>query len=105
MENIDVEKLKEKLYPTASALFCIGEVCVDVSKQHISAEKAIEKIRDYLRKTDMYSRHSVDAIIDDCTVKGYMFTATKEELERLPKADANRIVKAIENTKKYEKKV
>ena len=105
MANMNVEKLKEKLYPTASALFCIGEVCVDVSKQHISAEKAIEKIRGYLGKTDMYSRYSIDAIIDDCTVKGYMFTTTKEELERFPKADAKRIKEAVNNTAIYKKKV
>ena len=73
MANIDVEKLKEKLYPTASALFCISEVCVDVSKQHISAEKAIEKIRDYLRKTGMYSRYSVDNLIENCTVEEFAY--------------------------------
>lgn len=28
--------------------FLIGEVCVDESKQHISSEKAVEKIRKYL---------------------------------------------------------
>lgn len=67
MESIDVEKLKEKLHPVAIALSCIGEVCVDVSKQHISAERAIDKIRRYLRDTDIIgSRYRVDKLIEDC---------------------------------------
>lgn len=45
--------------------FLIGEVCVDESKQHISSEKAINKIRSYLY--DMPSTYNVDnfkALID-----------------------------------------
>ena len=38
-----------------SALFRISETLVDESKQHITAEQAVEKIRDYLRQTD-YSK-------------------------------------------------
>ena len=105
MANINVEKLKEKLYPTASALFCISEVCVDVSKQHISAEDAIEKIHGYLGKTDMYSRHSVDCIIADCAMDEYMFTFTETSLQNLPRADAKRIKEAVNNTTIYKKKV
>ena len=105
MANIDTEKLKEKLYPTASALFCISEVCVGVSKQHISAEDAIDKIRMHLSKTEVFSKARVDCLIDDCTVNEYMFTANKEALERLPKADAKRIKEAIERTKEYKKNV
>ena len=101
MANIDVEKLKEKIYPAASALFCIGEVCVDVSKQHIGAEDAIDKIRGYLSKTEVYSRACVDRIIEDCMVDEYMFATTKDTLERIPKADIDRIAKAKENTAKY----
>ena len=45
--------------------FLIGEVCVDESKQHISSEKAINKIRSYLY--DMPITYNVDnfkALID-----------------------------------------
>lgn len=66
MANVNVDMLKEKLYPTASALFCIGEVCVDVSKQHISYERAIDKIREYLRKASFCSRRGVDKLIEEC---------------------------------------
>lgn len=66
MANVNVNMLKEKLYPTASALFCIGEVCVDVSKQHISYERAIDKIREYLKKASFYSKYSVDKLIEEC---------------------------------------
>ncbi len=66
MADVNVEKLKEKLYEVASALFHISETCVDVSKQHISAEKAFEKIRGYLNDAGMWSRVKVDQIIEDC---------------------------------------
>lgn len=81
MANINVEKLKENLYPAASALFCIGEVCVDVSKQHISAEKAIEKIRYYLHKTDMYSRYCVDKLVEDCIVEEFTYDDLAEKAQ------------------------
>lgn len=105
MANIDVEKLKEKLYPTASALFFIGEVCVDVSKQHISAEDAIDKIRRYLSKTEVHSRTRVDRLIADCTLDEYMFTFSEASLKNLQRADAQRIKEAIDNTTIYKKKV
>ena len=67
MAEINVEMLKEKLYKAASALFCISEVCVDVSKSHISAENAIDKIRNYLYDTDVIgSRFRVDQLIEEC---------------------------------------
>lgn len=69
MADINVEMLREKLYKAAIALSCISEVCVDVSKQHISAERAIDKIRDYLHDTNAIgSRYRVDRLIDDCTI-------------------------------------
>ena len=105
MANIDVEKLKEKLYPTASALFCISEVCVDVSKQHISVEYAIDKIRGYLREVEVYSKARVDRLIEDCMLDEYMFTFSKASLQNLPRADAQRIKEAIDNTTIYKKKV
>ena len=101
MANIDVEKLKEKLYPVASALFCIGEVCVDVSKQHISAEYGIDKIRDYLRKAEMFSKTRADHLIEDCMIDEYIFTVPKEALETFPNIDADRIAKAKERIEKY----
>lgn len=105
MANINVEKLKEKLYPTASALFCISEVCVDVSKQHISAEDAIDKIRGYLGKAEMFSKCRVDKLIADCAVNEYVFTASKETLKKIPKTGTTRLVEAKERTKKYEKRI
>lgn len=67
MADINVEMLKENLYEAARALVCIGETCVDVSKQHISAEAAIDKIRGYLRHTDaIATRYRVDKLIEDC---------------------------------------
>ena len=67
MAEMNVEKLREKLYTAAKALFCISEVCVDVSKQHISAERAIDKIRNYLYDTDVIgSRYRVDRLIEEC---------------------------------------
>ena len=105
MANIDIDKLKEKLYPTASALFCISEVCVDVSKQHISAEDAIDKIRRYLGKTEIFSKASVDRLIADCAMDEYMFTFTEASLKNLPRADAKRIQEAVNNTTIYKKKV
>lgn len=38
--------------------FLIGEACVEESKRHISSEKAIKKIRDYLY--DMPNTYNVD---------------------------------------------
>lgn len=66
MADINVEMLKEKLYEVASALFRIGETCVDVSKQHISEEKALSKIRGYLNDAGMWSRFKVDQLIEEC---------------------------------------
>jgi hypothetical protein len=67
MEEINVEMLREKLYPAAKALFIIGETLVDVSKQHISAEDAINKIRSYMHQTDVIgSRYRVDRLIEEC---------------------------------------
>ena len=70
MADINVEMLKEKLYPAAKALFIIGETLVDVSKQHISPEKAIDKIRSYMSDTDVIgSRYRVDLLIEKCEDK------------------------------------
>lgn len=67
MAEMNVEMLREKLHKAAIALSCIGEVCVDVSKQHISAERAIDKIRNYLYDTDVIgSRYRVDRLIEEC---------------------------------------
>ncbi len=65
--DINIGLLKDKLYPVAKALFIIGETLVDVSKQHISAEDAINKIRSYMYQTDVIgSRLCVDQLIEDC---------------------------------------
>lgn len=66
MAEINVEMLKEALYKVSKALFCIGEVCVDASKQHITEEYALNKIRGYLNDAHMWSRFQVDQLIEDC---------------------------------------
>jgi hypothetical protein len=68
MAEINIEKLREELYKVSKALFCIGETCVDVSKQHISEEYALNKIRGYLNDAGLYSRFKVDQLIEDCMV-------------------------------------
>ena len=67
MVDINVEMLREKLYKVASALFRIGETCVDASKEHISEADALDKIRNYLYDTDVIgSRLRVDKLIAEC---------------------------------------
>lgn len=66
MSDINVWMLKERLYMVASALFCISETCVEVSKQHITEEKALDKIRGYLNDAGMWSRFKVDQLIEEC---------------------------------------
>jgi hypothetical protein len=105
MANIDEKKLREKLYTVASALFRISEVCVDVSKKHISADDAIDKIRGYLGKAEMFSKYRVDKLIADCAVNEYIFTANKDTLKKIPKTGTTRLVEAKERTQKYEKRV
>lgn len=128
MAEINVDMLKEKLYKAASALFCISEVCVDVSKSHISAKNAIDKIRNYLYDTDVIgSRFRVDQLIEECAdpvlhnilsnaeVNDWFNKALSERLEDIDrfvyfadsdqlkehKADYNRIAEAVERVKKY----
>lgn len=128
MADINVEMLREKLYKAAIALSCIGEVCVDVSKQHISAERAIDKIRNYLYDTDVIgSRYRVDRLIQECMdpvlhnimsneeandwlnkalaerltdIDRFVYFADKDKLKE-HKVDYNRIAEAVERTKKY----
>ena len=44
-------------------IFIISEICVDESKQHISSEQAIEKIRKELRNCNFPSYVSIEEII------------------------------------------
>lgn len=82
MVHIDDKKLKEKLYSVASVLFRIGEVCVDVSKCHISEEDAINKIRGYLQSVDLHSRFMVDKLIEDCMVEELAYNGIEEKAVR-----------------------
>lgn len=128
MAEMNVELLREKLYKAAIALSCIGEVCVDVSKQHISAERAIDKVRNYLYDTYVIgSRYRVDMLIQECMnpvlsnissneeindwfnkalsekladIDRFVYFAEKDQLNE-HKADYNRITEAIERTKRY----
>lgn len=59
--------------------FLIGEVCVDESKQHISSEKAVEKIRN--RIYDMPSTFDVDTFKAQIDVK--MGKITVEEYRKI----------------------
>jgi hypothetical protein len=128
MAEINVEKLREKLYKAAIALSCIGEVCVDVSKQHISAERAIDKIRHYLYDADVIgSRYRVDKLLQECMdstladislnkeindwfnkalsekladIDRFVYFADEDQIKE-HKADYKRIAEAVERTKKY----
>ena len=65
--SISIELLKSKLYPAADALFMISETLADESKQHMTAQAALDTIRSYLRETDaICSRYKVDQMIDEC---------------------------------------
>lgn len=54
MNRIDIEQcndmdaLKDLAIKQYKALSYIGEICVDVSKWHITSDKAIKMIREYL---------------------------------------------------------
>lgn len=127
MADINVEMLKEKLYPAAKALFIIGETLVDVSKSHISKEVAIEKIRDCMYDTDVIgSRYRVDKLIEDCMTlqvynifndepdhwlktciedkpdfRKYMYYVANIEDLKSNNDNADRITQAVERTRKY----
>ena len=62
--DIFAEKAKQKLYPTVSALFMTGEILVDVSKSHISAETAIDHIREHMNGT-IGSKYRLDKLFDE----------------------------------------
>ena len=81
MANIDIKLLREKLYPVAKALFCMGEVCVDVSKCHISEEDAIKKIRGYLQDANLHSRFKVDQLIEDCMIEEFTYDDLTEKAQ------------------------
>ena len=67
MADINIEKLKEKLYSVAKALFMISETLVDESKCHISKEDALKKICSYMHDADVIcSRYRVDKLIEEC---------------------------------------
>lgn len=128
MAEINIEMLREKLHKAAIALSCISEVCVDVSKQHISSERAIDKIRNYLRDTDVIgSRYRVDQLIEECMdpvlhniisnaeindwfnqalserltdIDRFVYFADKDSLTT-HKVSTDRIAEAVERTKKY----
>lgn len=67
-----LKKVKERLDPTMSALFIIGEILVDESKSHISKEKALDDIRRALSDT-MSSRYRLEKMLEEikeeCCVK------------------------------------
>ena len=130
MADINVEMLKEKLDPVAKALFIISETLVDVSKQHISAERAIDKIRSYMHETDVIgSRYRVDKLIEECmthkiyntskdqqeswikkcfdersNISGYKYFVLDEKDLQNNGASADIIAEAVERTQKYIRK-
>ena len=59
-----LEKVAEKLTPTISALFVIGEILVDESKSHISAEKALDDIRKELGRA-ISSRYRLEKMLEE----------------------------------------
>ncbi len=129
MAEINVELLREKLYTVAKALFCISETCVEVSKMHISATDALDKIRNYLYDTDVIgSRYRVDKLIEECTVPaisewlseylntplnstgdssmvnnidGHVYVVNNMDDLKSNVCSTDRIAEAVERTKKY----
>ena len=63
-----LEEVSEKLGPTMSALFCIGETLVDVSKSHIDEKQAINQIRKYLDKA-ICSRYQLKKALEEIQKK------------------------------------
>ena len=47
----DIDKLKQICLAQKRQLNIIGEILVDESKSHITSERAISKIRDYMVKS------------------------------------------------------
>jgi hypothetical protein len=88
--------LKEKLYKVSKALFCMGEVCVDVSKQHISGRDALNKIRGYLNDAGMWSRFKVDQLIDDCMEQHVCNAFEEPDREWLKKALNEQPIQTLE---------
>ena len=132
MADINVEKLKEKLYPVAKALFCISETLVDESKMHISEHDALVKICSYMQDTDIIgSRLRVDQLIEDCiepaisdwmreylnvplnsmeescmvnNICGHVYAVDNMDELKSHEVNADRIAEAVERTKKYVRK-
>lgn len=50
----DIDKLKKLSIAQYKLLFYIGEVLVDESKQHLTPEDAIKKIRTYMTENQNY---------------------------------------------------
>lgn len=65
--SLSKEELIKMICLYYSCCFKIGETCVEESKEHIESDKAINKIRDYLRSVDF---------------KFYDIETLKENLER-----------------------
>ena len=58
LNELSTEQLIYLIEQYYHSQFLIGETCVDESKQHISSERAVEKIRSYIY--DMPSTYNVD---------------------------------------------
>ena len=57
------ERLQKKIDPTLIAVTMIGNILVEVSKSHITADNAIEKIREYLKDLEIETRLSFDMAV------------------------------------------
>ena len=66
--SLSKEELIQMIAMYHSCCFKIGETCVEESKEHIEPDKAIDKIRGYLRSVDF---------------KFYDIETLKEDLERV----------------------
>lgn len=59
------DKLEKELKPTMDALFVISEVLVNVSKSHISSDRAIEQIREKLNDSEpICSQYRLNKMIE-----------------------------------------
>lgn len=127
MADINVEMLKEKIYPAAKALFAISETLVDASKQHISDSDALTKICSLMHDADVIcSRYRVDKLIEECMAfkvynifndepdswlktciedkpdfRKYMYYAANIDDLKSHGANTDRISQAVERTRKY----
>ena len=65
LNELSKEQLIYLIEKMDKSLFLISEVCVDESKWHITSDKAVDKIRDYIyQMPGLYDATEVKAYLD-----------------------------------------